>query len=69
MIAILILIAALLFILVCNLIVSYRYTAQEMHDRFIEGQCLVGKIAANIFYSPAWALKGLRLIVDWGVAK
>lgn len=69
MIALLILIAALLFVLICNLVVSYRYTTKDMHDKFIEGQCLVGKIAANIFYSLAWALKGLRFIVDWGVAK
>lgn len=35
---------------------------EEMKQRFIVGQCIVGKIAANIFYSPAWLLKGVKFL-------
>lgn len=69
MIVKLILALALVFVAVCNFVVSYRYTAEEMREKFIEGQCLVGKIAANVFYALAWGLKGLRFVVDWGVAR
>ena len=58
-----ILIFVFLFVLSCNIITAKFYSAKEMHDDFISGQCLVGKIAANIFYAPAWFLKGLRFIV------
>lgn len=38
-------------------------TAKEMKTRFIDGQCIVGKIAANAFYGIAWLLKGLKFII------
>lgn len=38
-------------------------TAKEMKTRFIDGQCIVGKIAANAFYNIAWLLKGLKFII------
>lgn len=46
-----------------NIVTSKMLTAKEMKTRFIEGQCIVGKIAANAFYGVAWLLKGLRFIV------
>lgn len=46
-----------------NLITAKRMTARHMHEEFIEGQCVVGKICANIFYAPAWLLKGIRVLV------
>ncbi len=46
-----------------NLITAKRMSAKHMHDEFIEGQCMVGKICANIFYAPAWLLKGIRVLV------
>lgn len=38
-------------------------TAEQMHKEFIEGQCFVGKVCANVFYAPAWFFKGLRFVV------
>lgn len=38
-------------------------SAKEMYEEFVAGQCLVGKIFANIFYAPAWFFKGLRFVV------
>ena len=55
-------IAVIVYILI-NCITSRIYNAREMHREFIEGQCLVGMICANIFYAPAWFLKGLRAFV------
>lgn len=48
---------------IVNLITAKRFNAWEMKTNYIEGQCLVGKVCANIFYAPAWALKGIRYIV------
>lgn len=48
---------------VINIATAKAYNAKEMKRDFIEGQCLVGKIFANIFYAPAWILKGLRFVV------
>ena len=45
-----------------NCIVSKRMTAEEMSGKFITGQNLVGKIATNIFYVPAWFLKGIKFL-------
>lgn len=52
-----------LFVVVCNVYTAYHYSSKEMRKSFVEGQCLVGKISANAFYSLAWALKGLRFAV------
>lgn len=46
-----------------NIVTSKLLTAKEMKSRFIDGQCIIGKIAANAFYSVAWLLKGVKFIV------
>lgn len=46
-----------------NIIMANRYSAKEMYDEIIVGQCPVGKFFANIFYLPAWILKGLRVVI------
>ena len=48
-----------------NIVTSKMIPAAEMKHRYIDGQCVVGKIAANIFYSPAWLLKGLKIGVNF----
>lgn len=58
-----ILIAVVVFYGICNLVMAYRRDASEMYDEIIDGQCVVGKICANIFYLPAWVLKGLRWFI------
>ena len=45
-----------------NCIVSKRLAAKEMVSRFITGQNVVGRIATNIFYAPAWLLKGVKYL-------
>jgi len=42
---------------------SHHLDAREMKKHFIDGQCVVGKIFANVFYAPAWLLKGIRFVV------
>lgn len=54
--------AAILWV-VCNLITAKTLSGKEMKQGFVQGQCLVGKIFANIFYAPAWILKGVRFVV------
>lgn len=46
-----------------NLLTAKLMTAKQMKKDFIEGQCLVGKIFANVFYAPAWFLKGLKFVI------
>lgn len=48
--------------IVFNCIISKRMTANEMAGKFIVGQNVVGKITTNIFYSPAWLLKGIKFL-------
>lgn len=59
----LIMVTVAIFYIVCNIVMAYQFDASEMYDEIIDGQCLVGKIFANIFYLPAWVLKGLRAVV------
>lgn len=49
--------------IVFNIVTSKMLTAKEMKSRFIDGQCIIGKIAANAFYIIAWLLKGLKFII------
>ena len=35
---------------------------KEMANKFIKGQNVVGRIATNIFYAPAWLLKGIKYL-------
>lgn len=46
-----------------NLFTASNYSADEMYNKFVDGQCVIGAICSNIFYAPAWFLKGLRLLV------
>lgn len=45
-----------------NILTAKVMTAKRMKHEFIEGQCLIGKIFANLFYAPAWILKGCRAL-------
>lgn len=38
-------------------------TTKEMQTKFVDGQNVVGKIATNIFYAPAWFLKLLKITI------
>lgn len=51
-----------------NLIAAKKMNAKEMKREFVDGQCTVGRVFANIFYAPAWFLKGLRFIVTTTIA-
>ena len=51
-----------------NVYVASEMSAKAMHREFVDGQCLVGKICANIFYSPAWALKFLKAAITLLIA-
>ena len=46
-----------------NFLTANIMSAKRMKQEFINGQCMVGKICANIFYAPAWILKGIKVIV------
>lgn len=49
--------------LIINLITTRVLSAKQMKEAFIDGQCVVGRIFANIFYLPAWFFKGLKFVV------
>jgi len=51
-----------------NILTAKMMSAKSMKREFIEGQCMVGKIFANIFYAPAWLLKGIRAVVVAAIA-
>ena len=46
-----------------NLYVSKVYSIRQMRENFVDGQCVVGKVFANLFYAPAWILKVFRALV------
>lgn len=43
----------------CNLAVFFGMPLKSMYNDFWANQKPIGKITANIFYAPAWVLKGL----------
>lgn len=58
----------ILIILACiyvafNFLTAKLMNAKEMKHEFVDGQCVVGRVFANIFYLPAWVLKALRFVV------
>lgn len=53
--------------LAINIVTAKMIDAKEMKKHFIDGQCSIGRIAANVFYAPAWLLKLIRIIVVNGV--
>ena len=46
-----------------NVLTAKLMSAKQMRESFIDGQCTVGVIFANIFYAPAWFLKAIRFLV------
>lgn len=48
---------------VVNLITAHLWSAREMKRDFVDGQCLVGRIFANLFYAPAWVMKFVRALI------
>lgn len=53
----------LILYVIVNLVMSKLYSAKEMKAMLITGQNLVGMIFSNVFYAPAWLLKGLRRVI------
>lgn len=51
-----------------NVLTAKVMSAKRMKHEFIDGQCLIGKIFANVFYAPAWLLKGIRAVVLAAIA-
>jgi hypothetical protein len=54
--------------LALNLVTATKLSAKEMRRRYITGQCVVGRIAAGIFYAPAWLFKGIKFIILYFIA-
>ena len=48
---------------IVNGYVAHTMSAAEMRDEFVTGQCTVGRIFANVFYSPAWLLKVVKILI------
>ncbi len=51
-----------------NLVTTKTMSVKEMKEKYIDNQCTVGKIAANIFYFPAWFMKAAKIII-WFLVK
>lgn len=49
--------------LAINCITAKVMDAKEMQAKFLDGQNIVGKIATNIFYAPAWLLKFIKVTI------
>lgn len=63
-VVIILFVAYLLF----NIITAKKYDYEKMKSNFIDGQCIVGKILTNVFYAPAWLLKGIKAAVIYTIA-
>ncbi len=55
----------LVLYLAVNIWTAVRFDPDEMYDRYVYGQCTVGRISAAIFYSPAWFLKAFKRGVNF----
>lgn len=45
---------------IANVYETYSKSGEEMYAELVNGQCVVGLVAANIFYAPAWILKVVK---------
>lgn len=52
---------------VVNICCSLTITAREMKNSFINGQDFISMAFVNIFYAPAWVLKGIKYIIEMAV--
>lgn len=43
--------------------VAHTMSADEMRNEFVTGQCNVGRIFANAFYSLAWLFKFIKILI------
>lgn len=48
---------------IANLHTAVTMNADEMYREYIKGQCVVGRVCANAFYSLAWVLKGAKALI------
>lgn len=55
-------------IITINIFTALKFSAKQMKEHFIDDNCIVGRIAAAIFYAPAWAIKGVKFIILYFVA-
>ncbi|MBQ3023458.1 MAG: hypothetical protein IJD91_09135 [Clostridia bacterium] len=46
-----------------NIMVAKFKSTKVMKRKYFDNHCVVGKVAASIFYAPAWILKGVRAVV------
>ena len=46
-----------------NAMLAACFNAREMKTDLIDEQCAIGRLFANLFYAPAWILKGIRFVV------
>lgn len=51
------------FWVTANGYVAHTMSADEMCNEFVTGQCNVGRIFANAFYSLAWLLKFIKILI------
>lgn len=54
---------ALVLYIAVNIYTAVSYDPMEMYDRYVKGQCTVGRISAAVFYAPAWFLKVFKKAV------
>ena len=55
-------------IIVINIFTALKLSAKQMKEHFIDGNCIVGRIAAGIFYAPAWLIKAVKFIILYCIA-
>jgi len=60
--------AITIIIVTINIFTAAKFSARQMKEHFIDGNCVVGRIAAAVFYSPAWIIKGIKFIILYFIA-
>lgn len=55
-------------VIVVNIFTALKFSARQMKEHFIDGNCIVGRVAAGIFYSLAWLIKGVKFIILYFIA-
>lgn len=55
-------------IITINIFTALKFSAKQMKEHFIDGNCIVGRIAAGIFYTPAWLIKAVKFIILYFIA-
>lgn len=54
--------------LILNLAVAMMFRTRGLKKRFVDNQCPATVLLVNLFFAPAWILKGIKYLINRVIA-